>query len=283
LFAKDIKYHHNLELMLRCDRGKTVPQHQYTTFPLRLSTPFRLEGINSNRVYHYLINTSPGLLAGDELSLSLKLAEDTQLYLTEQAATKVHPMPNYGKATVEYQIKLEANASLELVPEPVILYADSILEQKTVVKLHPTARLFISEIILPGRIARQEYYDFNYYLNRLQILDLTGKLLLRDAIRLVGKQNQFQNNRLFTSRPVIGNAIAIIPDLNLDWLNGQIENIKLAKCQNIELATSIIPSNNGLVIRAMSDKTIEIKKYFTYVINCIRAINHQTSLPYIAK
>ena len=97
--------------MLRCDRDRTVTRHQYTSFPLRLSTPFRLEGADSNPVYHYLINTSPGLLAGDELSLSVQLAANTSLYLTEQAATKVHPMPNHNKATVNYQIELDADAS----------------------------------------------------------------------------------------------------------------------------------------------------------------------------
>ena len=282
--------HHNLELMLRCARGaypennrdKTVCQHQYTSFPLRLSTPFRLEGKNSNRIYHYLINTSPGLLAGDKLSLSLQLAANTSLYLTDQAATKVHPMPKGNRATVNYQIILGRNADLELVPEPIILYKDSILEQNTRVKLHPTAKLFISEIILPGRIAKQEYYDFNYYLNRLQVSDLTDKLLFVDAMRLTGK-NQFKNNPLFVSFPIIGNAIAMIPDADLELLSRRLENVELAKCKNIEVATSVLPSDNGLVIRALGSKTIELKKYFTYAIDCIRAITKRPSLPYIAK
>ena len=285
--------------MLRCDRAlkdtalhkaypsgnltfQTVCQHQYTSFPLRLSTPFRLEAKNSNRIYHYLINTSPGLLAGDKLNLSLQLAENTSLYLTDQAATKVHPMPNGDRAIVNYQITVDRNADLELVPEPVILYKNSILEQNTTVKLHPTAKLFISEIILPGRIAKQEYYDFNYYSNRLQVSDLTGKLLFIDAMRSIGKQNQFKNNRLLVSMPIIGNAIAIIPGTDLKLLTTQLE-LESAKCQNIEVATSILPSNNGLVIRASSSKTIDLKKYFTYAIDCIRTITNRSPLPYIAK
>ncbi|MEL6579691.1 MAG: urease accessory protein UreD, partial [Cyanobacteria bacterium J06621_12] len=118
---QSIKYQHNLELALDCNQdGKTVCQHQYTTFPLRLSTPFYLEGAASRRAYHYLINTSPGLLAGDELNLSLQLEEDSHLHLTDQAATKIHPMPlNNSKGVINYQITVEANASLELCPEPI--------------------------------------------------------------------------------------------------------------------------------------------------------------------
>ena len=270
--------------MLRCDRSsRTVCQHQYTSFPLRLSTPFRLEGENSNRIYHYLINTSPGLLAGDELSLSLQLAANTSLYLTDQAATKVHPMPKGDSATVNYQITVEKNADLELVPEPVILYKDSILEQNTTIKLHPTAKLFVSEIILPGRIAKQEYYDFNYYSNRLQVSDLTGKLLFVDAMRLIGKQNPFKNNQLLVSLPIIGNAIAILPGIDLKLLTTQLESLKSLEYKNIEVATSVLPSENGLLIRAFASKTIELKKYFTYAIDCIRTITGRSSLPYIAK
>ena len=279
-----IKYQHNLELTLRCDRSQTVCQHQYTTYPLRLSSTFRLEGANSNRAYHYLINTSPGLLAGDELNLSLQLGSNTSLHLTDQAATKVHPMPEINtKASVNYQITVDAGASLELVPEPVILYTDAVLEQKTVIKLHPTAMLFMSEIVLPGRLAKGEYYDFNYYFNRLRVTDLQEQLLFTDVMRLAGKQNKFKEHKIFASLPIMGNAIAILPNIDLQLLTTQLKDLKLINKQNIAVATTILPTNNGILIRALSHKTIELKKYFTYALNCIRTLTNQSSLPYIAK
>lgn len=278
-------YRNNLELILGCNKlGQTVCQHQYTTYPLRLSPTFRLEGANSYQAYHYSINTSPGLLAGDELKLSLQLTPNTSLYLTDQAATKIHPMPKQGsKATVKYQIVVDAEASLELVPEPIILYADSVLEQEIVVNLHSTARLFLSEIILPGRLAKQEYYDFNCYFNRLQVSDLAGKLLFVDAVRLLGKNNQFKNNRMFSSSPIMGNAIAVLPDIDLELLSARLENLKLSDRNQIEVATTILPSNNGILIRATSHKTIVLKNYFAHTLNCIRAMTARSPLPYIAK
>ena len=275
---------HNLELILGCDRfGQTVCQHRYTTYPLRLSSIFRL-GENSHQAYHYLINTSPGLLAGDELKLSLQLTPNTSLYLTDQAATKVHPMPERGsKATVKYQIWVDEAATLELVPEPVILYTDSSLEQETIISLHPTAKLFLSEIVLPGRLAKQEYYNFDYYLNRLQVKDLAGKLLFVDAVRLAGKDNPFKDSKMFTSFPIMGNAIAILPDTDLKLLTTRLENLELAGCNKIEVANTILPSSNGILIRALGNKTIELKKYFTYALNCIRDMTERSLLPHIAK
>jgi urease accessory protein len=275
----------NLDLQLKCNSiDQTIFHHQYSSHPLRLSSIFRFEGANSQRAYIYLINTSPGLLAGDTLNLSLQLAANSNLYLTDQAATKVHAMPETNtKATVNYQIVLEANTSLELIPEPIILYQNSILEQQTVIKLHPTARLFLSEIILPGRLAKQEYYDFNYYFNRLQVKDLTDKLLFSDARRLIGKENIFQTNKLFSLLPIMGSAIAVLPNTDLNLFIAQLKTIKSNSYQDIKFATTILPSNNGILIRVLAAKTMRLKIFFTEVINCIRSITAQSSLPHIPK
>ena len=282
---KNVKYQNNLELRVHSSQAcQTICDHQYTSYPLRLSPVFRLEGVDSERAYLYLINTSPGLLSGDELSISLQLAANSQLYLTDQAATKVHPMPEItSKASVNSQIIVNANASLELVPEPIILYSESALEQNTIIKLDSTARLFLSEIILPGRLAKQEYYDFDYYFNRLQVTDLKGKLLFTDAMRLMGKENPFKNNQLFATLPILGSAIAVFPEIDLNQLTMQIENLELANCSHIEIATTILPSVNGILIRALANKTTELKKYFRYVLNCIRAITNRSPLPHIPK
>lgn len=285
MVIQSIKYQHNLELALGCNQdGKTVCQHQYTTFPFRLSTPFYLEGAASRRAYHYLINTSPGLLAGDELNLSLQLEEDSHLHLTDQAATKIHPMPlNNSKGVINYQITVEANASLELCPEPVILYQDSVLEQNTLIRLHDRARLWLNEIVLPGRLAKNEYYDFNYYLNRLRVQNSTGKLLFADATRLVGKENKFRHHKLFAALPIMGSAIAILPDVKLDLLIDQLSKLAPSDSSNLEIGISTLPNTNGILIRALSDKTGRLKQYFTQAINCIRSMTDQSSLPYIPK
>ena len=279
------KYQNTLELNLKCDRtNKTICAHQYTTYPLRLSTVFRLDGANTNRAYLYTMNTSPGLLAKDELKISLQLETNTNLYLTDQAATKVHPMPiEHSQATVDLQIELRREASLELVPEPVILYSDAALTQNISVKLHPTAKLFLSEIILPGRLARGESYQFRYYFNRLKITDLTGKLLFTDAIHLQGKSNPFKDNKLFAPLPIMGNAIAVYPDLDLELLSKELEEIQVTNFPDLMVATSILPSDCGLLIRAFANKTIQLKQYFNLVLNCIRNLTERVNLPYVPK
>ncbi len=281
----DKKYQNNLELNLKCDRfNQTIFAHQYTTYPLRLSPVFRLDGINTNRAYFYSMNTSPGLLAGDELNISLLLEAKTNLYFTDQAATKVHPMlDSKSKATVNYQIQVRSQANLELVLEPIILYNNAALQQNTSIKLDSDAKLFVTEIISPGRLARDEFYQFNYYANRLRITNLIDELLFTDAMYLEGKTNPFKDSKLFSPLPIMGSAIAVYPDVNLDKLNTQIESLQLNSFPALMVATSSLPGDRGLLIRAFAHKTIQLKQYFHHVLKCIRNLTQDFDLPYIPK
>ena len=275
----------NLEIKLKCNRlGKTVVTHQYTTYPWRLSGVFRLDAAESQRAYLYITNTSPGLLAGDNLSLSLQLEATASLYLTDQAATKVHAMPMAGtKATVESKIEVAAGASLEFVPEPLILFADAALEQTTRIQLHEGAELFWSEIILPGRLARGECYQFRHYFSRLEITTARGELWFRDTTHLEGKHNLFKHSDLFASKPVLANLIVVQPQTDLEVLSKKLEDIEAANFPDLAVASSVLPEDKGLLVRAMASKTIGIKKYLKYALNCVRYSGDRSSLPYIAK
>ena len=69
------------------------------------------------------------MFAGDKLNISLNLKSNTQTYLTEQSATKVHPMTPGTLAEVNCHWNIEEGAMTEFVAEPLILYRDSTLKQ----------------------------------------------------------------------------------------------------------------------------------------------------------
>ena len=274
-----------LDLKLQCNPwGQTNIFHQYTTHPLRVSNPFRLDKNNPNRIYLYIRNNSPGLLAEDELHLSFQLEKGSQLYLTEQAANKVHPVLNKtAAAKVNYQIIMGENTRLEFVPEPLILYADAALKQKTHIQIHPSSHLFWSEILLPGRLARGECYQFNYYDNCFRVTSSEGKLLFKDRSYLEGKNNQFRNSSLFTSFPILGTAIAVLPQINCNSLQKAIDDLTTTNVNDFVVATSILPYDKGILIRVLSQKSEQIKKYFRSVLNSIRSMQSDSALPYIPK
>jgi urease accessory protein len=216
--------------------------------------------------------------------MSLNLAMGTKVYLTDQAATKVHAMPQTEtQATTIWKIDIEAGASLEFVPEPVILFADAALEQTTHITLHPQAALFWSEILIPGRLARGEYYDFRHYHSCLEICSDQGELWFRDAIHLTGEDNPYKHHDLFATEPILANLIMVQPQIDLAELSQKIANLASDNCQGILVSSSTLPENKGLLIRMMAAKTSLIKKYITYVLNCVRQLSDRPNLPYIPK
>ncbi|MEB3339901.1 urease accessory protein UreD [Okeania sp.] len=275
----------NLEIKLeRNSYNKTVVTHQYTNHPLRLSNVFRLDATDMGTAYLYLTSTSPGLLAGDNLNLSLDLEKGASLYFTDQAAIKVHAMPiTATKATTNTKIKVKAGARLEFVAEPLILFADAALEQTTQIQLDSNAELFWSEIMIPGRLARGEWYKFRYYFSQLKMISMTEEICFKDAIHLEGKDNLFKDSDIFASMPILANLIVIQPNINRELLSQKLENIEAANCSEILLGSSVLPNNKGLLIRVLASKTIQIKQYIKYALNCVRNLTNRSSLPYIPK
>lgn len=287
-------YRVQLALKMGCDRTqKTIFQHRYMAYPLSVSPIFRLEENGTvaasteacKRAYLYRMNTSPGLLAGDSIRVALQLAAGSQLYLADQSATKVHSMPQKEtQATVDYAVEVESNATLEFLPEPLILFADAELMQTTDITLHSTAGLSWGEIILPGRLARGEVYEFRQYLSRLRIKSPTGNLWFAETMRLVGKENRFVTSDLFASKPVLGTLILVLPraiatSQTLSTLSAEID-LLASNCKSVDLASTVLPGESGLFIRAMSETTRELQACFKAALNCVRRLRGQAKLPY---
>ena len=273
-----------LELKLSTNSTeKTIVTHQHATHPLRISSPFRLDEKDSDRAYLYLRNNSPGLFAQDKLELTLDVQADTKLYLTEQSATKAHPMGAEDKAEVNYHWQIGDRAMVEFVPEPVILYQDSALEQTTKICLSETASLFWSDIILPGRLARGESYQFRYYKHLLEVCSLTEELWFCDRLLLTGKSNRFREQQLFASHPVLGNAVVIMPNLDLNLYQEAIDNLEQEQDQHIITATSVLPDQRGIIIKVLATRSQQISRYWQAVLNVLRQLNNESQLSVIPK
>ena len=280
-----------LSLKLSCNAtGKTVLSHRYMAYPLSVSPIFRAEEngteASAKRAYLYRMNTSPGLLAGDSLGMSLQLAADTQLYLADQSATKVHTMPDLAaQATVDYRIELGDRATLEFLPEPLILFADSALTQTTEIAISETSGLSWGEIVLPGRLARGESYEFREYLNRLRVRSSDGKLWFAETMKLLGRGNRFAGSALFSSGKVLGSLVLILPraiatSQNLSNLSNELDEIAEKELSLGDAASSVLPTGRGLFIRAMAPTASSLQSYFKSAVCCVRRLREDAPLPY---
>lgn len=267
--------------------GQTFVAQQYTAYPFRLSRTFRLDQGNNQRAYLYLMNSAPGIFGGDRLNLGLTLEPKSRLYLTDQAATKVHKMPvtdaTVACAQLSWQITVRSGASLEFVPEPVILYGDAQLYQRTTITLEPTSHLFFSEIIVPGRLARSEYYQFREYQNRLQVVSPDGTLLFGDAMRLTGQSNPFKDSLFFAKYPLMANIFIVSANIDLTKLSHELTTNVRFQSSHLLTGVSPLPNCDGVLIKVMGNRIEHIQSHIGEVLSCVRLLRNEPNLPHIPK
>ncbi|MBE9180383.1 urease accessory protein UreD [Oculatella sp. LEGE 06141] len=260
---------------------RSFVQRQYATYPFRLSRSLRLDPTDAHRAYLYIMNSSPGLLAGDRFRISVRLSDRTSLYLTDQSATKVHQMAVDQLARIHYDIEVGAGAGLEFVPEPTILYRNASLEQTMRVTLASTGSLFLSDVMVPGRLARGECFHFHRYFSRLRVCTPDGALVFNDAMQIKG-EGELTRHAIFASQPILASVMIILPGVNLHALGLDLEQFAHAQT-NLTAASSPLPNCNGLLVRVMSSNVPLMKTYINQALNRMRHLNHQPALPEIPK
>jgi len=284
LVALDRASQNHLAVQVGLDQNhQSFVQRQYATYPFRLSRALRLDPTDAHRTYLYIMNSSPGLLAGDAFQISVRLSDRTALYLTDQSATKVHQMAVDQRACIHYDVEIGSGASLEYVPEPIILYRNANLEQTMRVTLAPTGSLFLSDIMVPGRLARGECFHFRRYVNRLNVYTPDGALLFADAMQLKGQgQQHLTSSPLFATHPILASVILVVPNADLQALSLDLEQLAQAQT-DLTAASSPLPNCNGLLVRMMASNVPIAKAYINDVLARMRYLNGQPTLPAVPK
>ncbi len=284
LVALDRAAPNQLAVQIGLDQNQqSFVQRQYATYPFRLSRALRLDPTDAHRTYLYIMNSSPGLLAGDAFQMSVRLRDRTALYLTDQSATKVHQMAVDQRAYLHHDVEIGSGASLEYVPEPIILYRSASLEQTMRVTLASTGSLFLSDIMVPGRLARGECFHFHQYVNRLKVYTPDGDLIFTDAMQLKGQgKRHLTGSPLFASHPILASVILVMPDADLHALELDLE--QFAETQPmLTAASSPLPNYHGLLVRIMASNVPIAKAYINYALTRMRQLNGQPTLPEVPK
>ncbi|XGV98429.1 MAG: urease accessory protein UreD [Leptolyngbya sp. BL-A-14] len=280
----DRAFPNQLSVQIGLDHNhQSFVKQQFATYPFRLSRALRLDPTDAHRTYLYIMNSSPGLLAGDRFQMSVRLCDRTALYLTDQSATKVHQMAVDQCARIHYDVEIGSGASLEYVPEPIMLYRDASLEQTMRVTMSPTGSLFLSDIMVPGRLARGECFHFHQYFNRLHVYTPDGNLMFSDAMKLKGQTERIlTSSPLFASQPILASIFLVMPDADLRTLSLDLE--QLAQTQtDLTTASSLLPNCNGLLVRVMAANVAIAKAYINDALTRMRHLNGQPTLPAVPK
>jgi urease accessory protein len=156
---------HRVEGRLRLDfevestTRRTIMRVLEARPPLKVVRAFEAE--YGSALVH-LHNVSGGVLGGDHLTLQARVNAGARAQITTTSATRIYRNrvdrpPSYQQT----EIAVGENALLELLPDPLIPFANSAYQQRTSIRLADGAGLFWWETVDPGREARDECFKYD--------------------------------------------------------------------------------------------------------------------------
>ena len=162
--------------------GTTRLAHLYQRDPLRVLFPTPATG---DPPLVAIVTTSGGLVAGDRLDISVKLAPEARAHVTASAAEKIYR--STGPTTmISQSLSIGAGAALEFLPPETILFDGARLRRETSVDLAPGSGFLGGDIVVFGRRARGERFSSGF-LREVWEVRRDGKLIWGDALHLDGE------------------------------------------------------------------------------------------------
>jgi len=159
--------------------GETRLADLYQHDPLKVLFPLPGRGENPIAV---LASTSGGLLGGDRLGVSLRVAQGAKATFMAQAAEKVYRSTGED-CLVTVSLKAERNSWLEYLPQETILFDQARLRRCTELDVGVGGKALAGEILVLGRTASGESFDTGLVRDEWRVRQ-NGRLIWADALLL---------------------------------------------------------------------------------------------------
>jgi urease accessory protein len=161
---------------MRADIAGICSSLDATFFPgeptcLAASAPLEMRGpfTSGDGIPLYLLkNVTAGVFAGDRYDVTLNAAAGSRSRVGTTSATKVHAMPS-GHAQSRLTVRASEDACIVVSPSPVILQAESDFRQVTRIVAAPSSTAIVSDIVVFGRLARDERLAFRHFGSELSV------------------------------------------------------------------------------------------------------------------
>ena len=264
-----------LDLLLERDGAVTRPVRCAVQPPLQLSRARYDDPARPDEPALTLVHLG-GILAGDHYDLRIALGDGAGARVITAAATQVYRMPQ-GEATQAIQLQLGAGSRLEWLPAPTILFGGARFTQTTSVTLGPGARLALLDVLVPGRLARGEVYQFERYAARLEVRDAAGRLLLAERALLEPRRHTLTAAGLLGATPVLGSLYILG-----DRVDAACDCARVARRADglsglsVDLGAAVLPSGCGMLVRALGTTASQVHAALLTILGTIK--NHASSI-----
>jgi urease accessory protein len=270
-----------LRLEQDLENGKTVVKEQYSKVPLFTQRALYLEESLPSMAYMYIISPSGGILQGDRYRMDITLMNNAYAHITTQGATRIYRMEkNY--ATQIVNVVVEDRCYFEFIPDQVIPYRDSRFYQKVSLNVHDNATMVYAEMIVPGRVASGESFEYDICYMKALAKNQNNMLRFIDVAVLEPKKRSLNTLGILDNFSVIGNMYILTKTKYVTELITDI-NLVLQKFTNISGGATILPHDSGVIIRILGEIAHDIRIAMYEIIKIVRRVILNASFSGIRK
>jgi urease accessory protein len=214
----------------------------------------------------YVQSPTGGLAQGDRHAVEIEVGPDAVAHVSTQSSQKVLSMErNYAAADVS--LSVDRNGHLDYVPEPAILHEDARFFQAIDLDLATDASAVVGDVVVPGRLARGERFDFERYLSRLAVRR-DGALLVDDATHLRPADADPAAAGVMGEFAVVGTLYALVPGDDRDGIDDLSDRLHAAATDTVATSgdrddadpdavragATRLPNDAGVVVRALGHR-----------------------------
>jgi urease accessory protein len=194
-----------LELEIVSDDGRSRLAHRLHKGPLRIQRPFYPEG---ECVLHlYLLHPPGGLVAGDELTISIDVRAGANAVFTTPAAQKIYRSEG-ATCTQTTTLRVASGASCEWLPSETLVFDGALSLQRTRLELATDAGCLAWDIGCFGRPASG--LGFAYGRARQQFEVWRGAVpLLIERVEVQGGSPVLTSDSGYAGLPAYGTLVAV--------------------------------------------------------------------------
>ncbi|WP_299560748.1 urease accessory protein UreD [uncultured Sulfitobacter sp.] len=206
-----------------------------------------------------LVNTSGGITGGDLLCVRARLAPQTALTVTTQAAERIYRTSDGTTGRIDTRITVERNAQLFWLPQETILFDEARLERRLDIALAAGATLLLVETLVLGRAAMGEQVRALHLEDRIRI-SRDGAPLYLDGVRLSGDATAQM------ARAATGEGAGVVSTLVYAALDAATQLAHI-RAMLPDSAGASLRAGDLLVLRALAPDSLAMRRFLIPVLD----------------
>jgi urease accessory protein len=129
--------------------------------------------------------------------------------------------------------------------------------------------MIYSEVLTPGRMAMNEYFDYDVCYLRTYCKNQKEKFRCLENMKIEPKNQNMNSNGILGKNKIVGTVYILTKKDHITELENMI-NTNLEKLEAVSIGTSILPNESGIIVKILGDNTENIFKLIYGVLKITR-------------